>query len=175
MTTRIFDGYRGPTGPAPVLPCPRPPVDTAARPAGIDPKQGAGQKKIPLSVIPPAVLLELGAAMGEGAIKYGPHNWRCSGGVVVSTYLNGCLRHLLAYAMGEDTDPDTAAPDGSGGVSHLVKAMASAAVLRDAILHGVAIDDRPPASPPGLIADLTAAYLGMVPRAMAARKPVSKD
>lgn len=134
-----------------------------------NPKQAAGAAKIPLSVIPPAVLLELGAAMAEGAVKYGPHNWRESGGVAVSTYLNGCLRHLLAYAMGEDIDPDTIAPDGSGGVSHLVKAMASAAVLRDAQLHGQAIDDRPAASPPGTIATLTAAYRGLLPRAEAAR------
>lgn len=168
MTNRIFDGYRGLTGNPPALPCPRPPVDTAAHSGG-DPKQGAGAQKIPLSVIPPAVLFEIGAAMAEGAIKYDPHNWRTSGGVVVSTYINACLRHLLAFAMGEDIDPDTVAADGTGGVSHLAKAMASAAVLRDAILHGQAIDDRPPPTDPAIIAALTLAYRGMVPRAEAAR------
>jgi len=107
--------------------------------------------------------------MGEGAIKYGAHNWRTSGGVVASTYVNACLRHLLAFAMGEDIDPDTAGEDGQGGFSHLAKLIASAAVLRDAQLHGAATDDRPPKSDPALIAQITAAYQAMRPRAEAAR------
>lgn len=137
---------------------------------GHDPKRTAGSVKLPMAVLPWAVILELSAAMGEGAIKYDPHNWRESGGVCASTYLAGCFRHLIAYALGEDIDPDTLAPDGSGGVSHLTKLMASAAVLRDATLHGVAHDDRPPPSPPDLIQQLTAAYTGLVPGAREARE-----
>ena len=141
----------------------------------VDPKGAAGAAKVPLSVVPPAVLLEMGAAMGEGAIKYGPHNWRASGGVVASTYVNACLRHLLAFMMGEDVDPDTVAPDGTGGVSHLVKMMASAAVLRDAQLHGVAADDRPAPSPPALIDAMNATYRGLTLRATAARPSIEKE
>jgi len=165
------DATRAARDPAPRIvshdatPFPPPPM----RPAGVDPKQAAGAAKVPLSVLPAAVVLEAGAALGEGAVKYGPHNWRTSGGVVASTYINGCLRHLLAFAMGEDIDPDTTAPDGSGGLSHLAKLIASAMVLRDAQLHGVAHDDRPPPSPPELIRHITAAYCGLIPRAEAAR------
>ncbi|WP_138469167.1 dATP/dGTP diphosphohydrolase domain-containing protein [Poseidonocella sp. HB161398] len=142
---------------------------TPSAPRGFDPKQGAGAAKVPMAVVPWAVVLEMAAAMGEGGIKYGPHNWRASGGVCASTYLAACFRHLIAFAMGEDLDPDTLAEDGGGGVSHLAKMMASAAVLRDAMLHGTATDDRPAASPPDIIREITAAYCGLIPRAEAAR------
>lgn len=135
----------------------------------IDPKQSAGAAKIPVFAFPPGVLMEASAAVGEGMVKYGPHNWATSGGVCMSTYISGCFRHLLAFAMGEDIDPDTVAEDGSGGISHLSKLIASAAVLRDAQLRGVAADDRPPAYPPETIAELTKVWQGLVPRAEAAR------
>lgn len=153
-------------------PSPRPTTGLtppALAPRGADPKQGAGAQKIPLSAFPFAVLFEAAASAGEGKIKYGFHNWRSSGGVVMTTYIDACLRHLMAFAMGEDIDPDTVGEDGTGGFSHLAKLIASAAVLRDAMLHGQAIDDRPPPTDPAIIAALTLAYRGMVPRAEAAR------
>lgn len=128
-----------------------------------DPKGLAGAKKIPMCCIPPAVELEMGAAMAEGGIKYGAHNWRNSGGVCATTYVAAARRHLIAWMMGEDLDPHS-----GGGISHLTKAMASLAVLRDAQMHGEMIDNRPPPSPPEMIDQITAAYLDMLPVAAAA-------
>lgn len=111
-----------------------------------DPKQEAGMRKVPFQTLPMAVLAEMAVAHGEGAAKYGRHNWR-EGRVIASTYYGATLRHLCAWIEGEDIDPDS-------GLSHLTKAMTSLAVLRDAQIQGTAIDDRPRPSPPDLIANL---------------------
>ncbi|MEM8849258.1 MAG: dATP/dGTP diphosphohydrolase domain-containing protein [Pseudomonadota bacterium] len=113
-----------------------PDPDAQPKPHPADPKQGAGDAKVPFATLPFAVLTELAVAHGEGALKYGRHNWRY-GEVLASTYYAAALRHLVAWIEGEDTDPDS-------GLSHLVKAMASLGVLRDAMLHGTMQDDRPP-------------------------------
>lgn len=131
---------------------------------GIDPKGAAGAKKPPLATVPSAVLLELACAHGEGDIKYDFHNWRESGGVVISTYVAAAQRHLLAFMMGEDYDPDS-----GSRLSHLIKAMASLSVLRDAMIHGVATDDRPPPSPPETIARITSDWLAVREAAEAVR------
>lgn len=112
-----------------------------------DPKGAAGAGKLPFAALPWAVVAELAVGMGEGAVKYGAHNWRTSGGVNASTYRAAAMRHLVADMLGEEIDPDS-------GLPHVVKAMSSLAVLRDARIHGVAIEDGPPASPPGLLAAL---------------------
>jgi hypothetical protein len=111
-----------------------------------DPKQGTGSKKIPFASLPIAVLAEDAVAHGEGALKYGRHNWR-NGDVLASTYFAATLRHLFAWFEGEDIDADS-------GLSHLTKARASLGVLRDAQIQGRAIDDRPPASPANFIETL---------------------
>ena len=114
-----------------------------------DPKQEAGQRKVPFAALPWAVLAEDAVAHGEGALKYGRHNWR-EGDVLASTYFAAAMRHLIAWFEGEDTDPDS-------GLSHLTKARASLGVLRDAQIQGRAIDDRPAPSPATLMADLNQA------------------
>lgn len=107
-----------------------------------NPKQAFGIAKPPLSTVPVPVIYELGLAMLEGALKYGRHNYRVVG-VRMSTYYDAALRHLTAWWEGEDIDPES-------GVSHLVKAMACLAVVRDAEMAGLVTDDRPPMShPPG--------------------------
>ncbi|PYG32426.1 hypothetical protein C8N36_103175 [Pelagimonas varians] len=103
-------------------------------------------RKVPFQTLPMAVLAEMAVAHGEGATKYGPHNWR-EGQVIASTYYGAAMRHLCAWVEGEDLDPDS-------GLSHLTKAMTSLAVLRDAQIQGTAIDDRPRPSPPDLMARL---------------------
>ncbi len=103
-------------------------------------------RKVPFQTLPMAVLAEMAVAHGEGAAKYGPHNWR-EGRVIASTYYGAAMRHLCAWIEGEDLDPDS-------GLSHLTKAMTSLAVLRDAQIQDTAIDDRPRPSPPDLIANL---------------------
>jgi len=111
-----------------------------------NPKDNIGSKKVPFTTIPAPVLGELGVAMLEGAIKYRRHNYRIAG-VRTSVYIDAALRHLLAYWEGEDLDPDS-------GISHIIKAMACCAVLRDAQLQDKCVDDRPPKSKDGWIQKL---------------------
>lgn len=74
--------------------------------------------------------------MLEGARKYGRHNYR-EVGVVGSVYYDATIRHLMSWWEGEDLDPDS-------GLSHITKAIASLTVLRDSMIKGNWVDDRPP-------------------------------
>lgn len=111
---------------------------------GGDPKGPQGAAKVPFAAVPWAVIAEAAVGMGEGATKYGAHNWRTSGGVEAMTYIAGAMRHLVAYATGEDVDA-------ASGLPHVVKAVSSLMVLRDAQINGVCLDNRPPAVPPGFM------------------------
>ncbi len=101
-----------------------------------NPKDAVGTAKVPLSTVPAQVMAEVGLAMMEGALKYGRHNYRAAG-VRASVYYDAALRHLMAFWEGQDIDPDS-------GLSHLVKAMACCAVLRDSQFRENWTDDRPP-------------------------------
>jgi len=107
-----------------------------------NPKDALGILKIPYSTISQPVIAETGVAMLEGALKYGRHNYRAIG-VRASVYFDAVMaRHLPAWWEGEDIDPDS-------GMHHIVKAIASLCVIRDAMIQGKFIDDRPPKSPAG--------------------------
>ena len=101
-----------------------------------NPKDAVGVAKVPMSTVPSAPIMELGLAMMEGARKYGRHNYRTAG-IRYSVYYDAALRHLMDWYEGTDVDPDS-------GLSHITKAMACLVVLRDGMIHGNAIDDRPP-------------------------------
>lgn len=103
-----------------------------------NPKDIVGTRKAPMSTVSAAVMAELGVAMLEGAAKYGRHNYRAVG-VRASVYYDATLRHLFSWWEGEDIDPDS-------GMSHITKAIASLAVLRDAMIQGMLTDDRAPRS-----------------------------
>lgn len=120
----------------------------------MNPKDRVGRTKPGLSCVPCPVLFEVGAAMAEGARKYGRHNWR-EQAISASVYYDAALRHLMAFYEGEDIDPDS-------GLSHVTKAIAGLCVLRDAMLRGKWKDDRPPASGGG--------WLGAVGNARRRRK-----
>ena len=107
----------------------------------VNPKQEFGNNKVAKSVIPAPVIMELGLAMMEGAIKYGSHNYRDTP-ILASTYYDAVNRHMDAWWEGENVDP-------SSGISHVTKAIASLVVLRDAMLFGTFKDNRPKAYPPG--------------------------
>lgn len=129
-----------------------------------NPKDAFGIRKVPVSPIPAPVLGELGLAMMEGALKYGRHNYRAIG-VRASVYYDAVMaRHMPAWWEGQDLDPDS-------GLSHITKAIASLVVLRDAMIRGNWIDDRPPASDEGWIDELNkqaAALLDKYPEPKAA-------
>ena len=101
-----------------------------------NPKDAIGVRKAYMSVIPWRVIYELGLAMLEGALKYGRHNYRVSG-VRASVYSDATHRHINTWYEGEDLDLDS-------GLSHITKAIASLVVLRDGMITGNWVDDRPP-------------------------------
>jgi hypothetical protein len=101
-----------------------------------NPKDAVGIAKVPRSTLPARPLAEAGLAMLEGALKYGRHNYRAVG-VRASVYYDAVGRHLDAWWEGQDVDPDS-------GLSHIAKAIAGLAVLRDSMLQGNWVDDRPP-------------------------------
>lgn len=104
-----------------------------------NPKDGVGSLKPSYAAVPVPVLYELGAALTEGARKYGGYNWRVAG-VRTSVYIDATRRHLDSFWEGEDIDPDS-------GLSHITKAIASLTVFRDAMIQGkVENDDRPPST-----------------------------
>lgn len=101
-----------------------------------NPKDAMGIAKAPLATVPAPVLLELGVAMAEGAMKYGRHNYRAIG-VRASVYYDAVLRHMTAWWEGENVDPDS-------GINHITKTIAGLVVIRDAMMRGNWVDDRPP-------------------------------
>jgi hypothetical protein len=103
-----------------------------------NPKDIVGVRKAPMSTVSGAVLAELGVAMLEGASKYGRHNYRAVG-VRASVYYDATMRHMIGWWEGQDIDPNS-------GMSHVIKAIASLVVLRDAMIQGKLTDDRAPRS-----------------------------
>lgn len=111
-----------------------------------NPKDAIGVRKVGIHCVPMTVLWELACGMGEGGYKYGTHNYRFAG-VRASVYFDACFRHLSAWWEGENEDPDS-------GFNHVAKAIASLTVLRDSMIQGNWVDDRPPSSKPNLLPDL---------------------
>lgn len=103
-----------------------------------NPKEAAGAKKVGLSVLPVRVLFRVALAFLEGALKYGRHNYR-EAGLRASTYFDANMRHMAAWYEGQDIDPHS-----PGNLHHVDKAIASLVALRDSMMHGNWIDDRPP-------------------------------
>lgn len=100
-----------------------------------NPKSAVGQLKAPLRLVPPVVIARIAEAFNDGAIKYGPFNWR-DNGVAVSVYYEAAMRHLGYYWDGEDLASDSR-------VRHLAHAAACLAIIMDAESIGMLIDDRP--------------------------------
>jgi hypothetical protein len=103
-----------------------------------NPKDSVGIAKVPISTVSATVMSEVGLAMAEGALKYGRHNYRTAG-VKASVYVDAAWRHLFLkwWDMGQDIDAES-------GLSHVTKAIASLVVLRDSMIKGNWVDDRPP-------------------------------
>ena len=124
------------------------PVSLSVNVKDSNPKDSIGVKKAPMSTVPCAVIMEIGLAMLEGALKYRRHNYRAIG-VRASVYYDACMRHIMAWWEGEDLDPDSE-------LNHITKALASLTVLRDAMINNKWVDDRPPSMVSGWVAPLNA-------------------
>lgn len=98
--------------------------------------------KIDYSVVPWAAITGLALAMQEGAGKYGRFNYR-QDKIEARTYIGAILRHLfgdpstgsVGWVNGEDIDEES-------GLHHLDKVMACCLLVRDAMEHGMLIDNR---------------------------------
>jgi hypothetical protein len=121
-----------------------------AQPAlGINPKDRLGLNKVRLSLVPPSSIIYQALAMEDGAVKYGPYNWR-ENKVVVSIYIDAAMRHLQSYFDGEECAQDSKKP-------HLGHALACIGIIVDALETGNLVDDRPkPGAAARLIAELEA-------------------
>lgn len=115
-----------------------PPESFAYSTKDTNPKDAVGSLKAGMSAIPRPVLYEVGLAMLEGALKYGRHNYRIAG-VRASVYYDAVNRHLDDWWEGVDYDPNAQAK-----IHHISKAIAGLCVMRDSIMSGNWVDDRPP-------------------------------
>jgi Domain of unknown function (DUF5664) len=112
-----------------------------------NPKDAVGTRKSPMSVVPMGVMMEVGVGMLEGARKYGRHNYRIAG-VRASVYVDAAMRHLMKFwDFGINIDKDS-------GLSEVTKAITSLVVLRDAMMTGKWVDDRPPPLPIELLDEI---------------------
>ena len=99
-----------------------------------NPKTAVAATKPRISDVPPVALFALGAAMSDGANKYGRFNYRDTS-VTSSVFYDAITRHLVDWYNGEDYADDS-------GVHHLAHIMAGCAILLDGTLHNTLIDDR---------------------------------
>lgn len=115
-----------------------------------NPKDLIGVTKPSVHLAPFSAILHMNLAMEDGAIKYGPYNWR-QNPVKASVYYNAAMRHLAQWFDGEERARDS-------GVNHLGHAMACLAIILDAQHQGCLLDDRPSGMNPldNVIEEMTA-------------------
>ena len=80
--------------------------------------------KPPMELVPQALTRACARALGYGANKYAPNNWRR--GMRWGEVFGGLQRHLTAWNEGEDIDSKE---DGGSGLNHLDHAAACLAFL----------------------------------------------
>ena len=119
-----------------------------------NPKDAVGSRKVGISNLPVPPLMEAAAALTEGSLKYGRHNYR-DVGVRASVYYDAAFRHLGAWWEGEDIDAES-------GLSHVSKAIAGLLVLRDSMMSGNWQDDRPPRPEQGFVQAINERVEGMI-------------
>lgn len=96
-------------------------------------KNDAG--KAPFELLPTAALTEICKVLEFGKKKYAADNWRDHGGFAWRRLIGAGLRHLFAFAGGEDNDPET-------GFSHIAHLGCCVLFLLEHILKGLGNDDR---------------------------------
>lgn len=114
---------------------------------GVNPKDLLGIKKVQLDLVPPSSLIYQALAMQDGAVKYGPYNWRTKK-VKASIYLAAAKRHIDSFLDGEELAYDSKKP-------HLAHALACIGIIVDAFETGNLADDRPT---PGVASKLLAKW-----------------
>lgn len=91
--------------------------------------------KAPMTLVDPAFTEGLARVLGFGATKYGVGNWR-STGLGFSRVLDAAHRHLAAFELGQDNDPET-------GLQHMYHVAACAMFMAHYVNHNREdLDDR---------------------------------
>lgn len=101
-----------------------------------NPKDRAATDRLDLSLFPDTAVAYGALAFTEGDLKYGGYNWR-KAGVKASVYIAALRRHVAKWWNGSNDDPHTR-------VMHLANALSCIAVMIDAEVGGMLVDDRPP-------------------------------
>lgn len=99
-----------------------------------NPKDKIGSDKLPVHLWPMSATAFGCVGFANGAYKYGRNNWRESG-VRASIYIDAAIRHLTDWFEGYESDPQD-------GVHNLSGALASVAIIVDALVTGKLVDDR---------------------------------
>jgi len=94
-------------------------------------KDNRGKPRVDL--LPMKPLFAVGRVLGFGAAKYKPHNWRL--GLGWSDTIGSSLRHVFAFADGEDIDPES-------GECHIDNAICQLLFLSEYYHTKTGIDDR---------------------------------
>lgn len=105
----------------------------ATKKLALPPGKKLDEGKPPLSLISRTALEEEAKVMAYGVKKYGTHQWR--GGMDFSRLVDAALRHVYAFADGEDKDKET-------GLSHLAHARCCLAFLLEFEGLKIGTDDR---------------------------------
>ena len=99
-----------------------------------NPKDAVASNKLPVHLWPASATAFGCIGLANGAFKYGRTNWR-EAGVKATIYIDAAKRHLDDWQEGNENDPQD-------GVHNLCGALASLAILVDAMCSGKLVDDR---------------------------------
>lgn len=99
-----------------------------------NPKTQFGITKPRDTYTPPIPYLEYSLAHLQGALKYGPFNWR-DDPVTMSTYLDAAISHINKFRAGLNRASDT-------DIHELGHAMTCLSIIIDAQAYGTITDDR---------------------------------
>jgi len=94
------------------------------------------QDKAPIHLVPSQCIIGVAKVMGYGKDKYDEYNYRKGEGLDYMRLYDAAQRHMLAWSLGEDIDPES-------GLPHLDHAAASIMMLHDLQSRGGKNDNRP--------------------------------
>lgn len=92
-------------------------------------------EKVRVELLPPDALEEIARVLTFGAVKYAAGNWATGSGFKWTRLYGAMLRHVFAWARGEDLDPES-------GISHLAHAGCMLLFLLSHVLRRHGTDDR---------------------------------
>lgn len=110
------------------------PMDEPVVEADTNPKKQYGLASIPLNLWSPLASAYGALGLYNGSLKYGTANF-ANTKVEASIYIAAAMRHLSAFAAGEEFDP-------ADGVPNLGGVLANVAIILEARAAGTLIDDR---------------------------------